>query len=295
MMQRQILRRAAVFHAIASTGSIAGAAIRVGKSAPAIHHDLKCLEAELGRPLFDRVGRKLRLTPAARHLHEGLSRNLDEIERALTLFADSPEPGQTLRIAAVSGFARYRLAPRLFAKAGARRVELIVGSHEEVIAALLAGRADAAITYKPVVAVPLSATPLAQEDYVLIGSAGAPAVRSLEAIEGLGFVTYDEYEYVFASWFESMFGRQPRRLGRSDHVMELEEALESVASSRGVTITPADAWLAGPWRRRCRNLFPGRRRATNALYLLTLAGAAWPAASWLIDLLGDGRPEARSD
>src|SRR3954467_4652957 len=131
MMQRAALRRAAVFHAIASTGSIAGAAARVGKSAPAVHHDLKCLEAELGRPLFDRVGRKLRLTPAARYLHESLSRSLDEIERELARFAGSPEAGQTLRLACVSGFARYRLAPRLFARAGTPRPELVIRSHQE--------------------------------------------------------------------------------------------------------------------------------------------------------------------
>jgi DNA-binding transcriptional LysR family regulator len=282
-MRRSILRQAAVFHAVANSGSIAGAAARIGKSAPAIHHDLKCLEREMGRPLFTRVGRSLRLTPGARKLHEGIARNLDEIERSLERFARASETVDMLRLAAVSGFARYRLAPRLFARAGADPVELTLGTHDQVIEALADGRAEAGITYKPVTALPIVARRLADEEYVLIGPLEARSVSAFAAVEALSFVTYDEYEYVFAHWFETLFGRQPRRLRRTDHASELEEALESVAAGRGATITPADAWRNGPWRERCRVLQDGPA-VRNALYVLRLADGPRDAADIVMEM-----------
>jgi DNA-binding transcriptional LysR family regulator len=285
MMRRALLRQIAVFQAVASTGSIAAAAERIGKSAPAVHHDLKGLQKEVGGPLFDRVGRGLRLTPAAHLLYERLGRNLDEMERALERFARGRETDLVVRVAAVSGFARYRLAPALFAQAGAAAVELILGSHDQVIDALISERADVAITYRPVTAVPIVATSFASEDYVLIGPIEMDAPTDFAAVENLSFVTYDEYEYVFARWFDGRFGRQPRRLRRADHSSELEEALASVAAGRGVTITPADAWREGPWFGRCRQYFSDGPPVSNALYLLTMAGAAPDSAALLGQIL----------
>ena len=285
-MNRVTLRQIAVFHAVASSGSIAAAALRLGKSGPAVHHDLKSMERDLGQKLFDRVGRGLRMTGGARQLFDGVSRNLDEIERELARFSKGGD--SALRIGTVSGFGRYRLAPILFRRSSAREVELVTGTHDQILEALVAGRVDAAITYRPVTAIPIVARPLAEEEYVLIGPSGTTeAADTLEAVERLSFVTYDEYEYVFAQWFQGAFDAQPGRLRRSDHTSELEEALESVAARRGVTVTPADAWRRGPWKRRCRDLRPGSRPITNRLYVLALAGGPMTAAE-LISGMFDG-------
>ena len=280
-----MLRRAAVFHAVATCGSISKAAHRLGRSSPALHHDLKCLERELGRPLFERAGRSLRLSPGARRLFESVARNLGDIERELEWFSRTGVSGEVLRIAAVSGFARYRLAPALFSRADACQLELITGSHEQVVYALTSGRADVAITYKPVTAVPIVAQSFAEEEYVLLGPRDSPTLSSLQAVEELSFVTYDEYEYVFAHWFKEAFDRQPGRLRRADHTTELEEAIESVAAGRGVTVVPADAWRNGPWLSRCADLLTGERRVSNALYLLVLSGATQTTASLLREFL----------
>ena len=98
------LRRAAVFHAVAAAGGIAAASPRLGKSAPAIHHDLKRFEAEIGRPLFERAGRALRLTVAGQALFESVGRALDEVQRTRMRLAQEDPALRPLRVATVSAF-----------------------------------------------------------------------------------------------------------------------------------------------------------------------------------------------
>ena len=198
------------------------------------------------------------MTPASRRLHVEVGRSLDQLERDLDRFSRSQDQDRSLRIGAVAGFGRYRLAPLLFAAAGEVQVDL-TGAHDDIVAALLADRIDAGVTYKPVVATPIECEELAAEEIVLVAKAGTPPITgSLATLQSLSFVTYDEYEYVFATWFRETFGKQPLHLSRSDHVSELEEALESVAlaaaspshrRTHGRTAPGAPA-AAPPWRPR---------------------------------------------
>lgn len=290
MIATRALRHAAVFHAIAKTGSIAETARQLGRTPSAIHHDLKSFEAELGRPLFGRVGRSLRLLPGAFELYQSISRGLDEIERSRQRFEYGSGELETIRLAVVSAFGRYVLVPRLFAAIPPRQpLELFMNAHEKVVEALLAHQVDFAVTYRPVSVVQVEALPVAEEEYVLVGPAAFACDSDLTTLERQGFITYDEYEYVFGRWFDQRFGRQPRRLRRLDHTTELEEALESVAAGRGLTIVPADAWRGGSTRDRCTQLFPEEARATNTLFLLCRAEAPSAPKTRIIELLRDLR------
>jgi len=148
-MRHADLRRAAVFHAVAAAGGIAAASARLGKSPPAIHHDLKRFEAEIGRPLFERVGRNLRLTAAGQALFETVGRALDEVERTRERLSREDPALRPLRLATVSAFGRYRLAPRLYARLPRERpVELVFGTHEAVLEAVASGAVDLGVTYR---------------------------------------------------------------------------------------------------------------------------------------------------
>ena len=284
MMKRDMLRQLASFHAVGAERTISAAARLLGKSPPAVHHDLGCLEQRLGEKLFHKAGRYLSLTPAARRLHIEVGRSLDQLERHLDRFSRSLDQGP-LRIGAVAGFGRYRLAPLLFAAADERQVDLLTGAHEDIVSALLADRIDAGVTYKAVVATPIECEPVADEEIVLLARAGTPPVGcSLSELQALEFVTYDEHEYVFARWFDRMFGKQPAHLRRSDHVSDLEEAMESVAQGRGFTILPADAWNDGPWRTRCCAPLEPATSVRNSLFLLSLPGKEAPARAFIRSL-----------
>ena len=279
MFEGADLRRAAIFHAVARAGGIAAAARAIGKSAPAVHADLRRFERDVGVTLMERSGRSLRLTPQGRVLFDTIGRALDEIDRVRVYLNRDDGFVTPLRIGAVTGFGRYRLAPVLFSKMpGDRPILFRTGSHDDLLSALLAGEIDLAVTYRAVTAVPVESIELAGEEAVLVGAVGD--VGSLDAVERLRFVTYDEYDYVFGHWFDRVFGRQPASLIRHDHCTELEEALISVRAGRGATIAPLDACLAA-------GLEPAKAgRAPNALYLCGIGGAlASPEAALIRDLL----------
>ncbi|MBW8860436.1 MAG: LysR family transcriptional regulator [Caulobacter sp.] len=289
-MRHVDLRRAAVFHAVAAAGGIAAASPRLGKSPPAIHHDLKAFEREIGRPLFERVGRGLRLTAAGQALFETVGRALDEVERTRERLSRADPALRPLRLAVVSAFGRYRLAPRLYSGLPADRpIELVFGAHETVLSAVATGAVDLGVTYRPVVAAPVQSTPIAREELVLAVSVGTDAPETLDALSRTAFATYDEYEFVFGHWFETVFGAQPDALRRLDHAGEIEEAMESCAAGRGAIIAPLDLVSSAGWRDRVRIVRPaGRPPCFNALHLLGLGAAlASPDADTIRSVLAE--------
>jgi DNA-binding transcriptional LysR family regulator len=56
------LRQLRTFIAIADAGGVARAAARLHLSQPATSRQIAALEADLGVPLFDRIGRRVQLT-----------------------------------------------------------------------------------------------------------------------------------------------------------------------------------------------------------------------------------------
>ena len=52
---------------------------------PSLSHAIKSLEAELGAPLFEREGRRMKLTPLGRAFAEHVKRGLREIDKGVAL------------------------------------------------------------------------------------------------------------------------------------------------------------------------------------------------------------------
>jgi len=86
------LHHLAIFHAIAETGSISAAAIRVRVSQPALSRELKNFEGRLGVVLFERLPRGMRLTEPGKVLHAYSARLFavaDSAQAAMRDFADA--------------------------------------------------------------------------------------------------------------------------------------------------------------------------------------------------------------
>ena len=94
-------RHLRAFAAIADAGGFARAAVRLNLSQPALSRQIHALEAELGVPLFDRIGRRVQLTSEGEDLLRRSRRLLTEAE-SLGERARSLKTGQTgiLRIGA---------------------------------------------------------------------------------------------------------------------------------------------------------------------------------------------------
>jgi DNA-binding transcriptional LysR family regulator len=272
------LRRAATFHAVARSGGIAAAARLEGRSPPAIHAELRRFERDAGVALTERVGRRLRLTPEGRVLFAAVDRALAEVERASRSVRAGGAAEVPLRIGCVTAFCRYRFAPALFGAASRdRSIQLRTDSHDNLLEALLGGEIDFAITYRPMIAAPIESRVVSEERLWLVGAVeGEPTPETLASEP---CVAYEEYEYVFARWFQEAFGRQAAALRPIDHTSELEEALLAVAAGRGFTIAPAEA-------ARAFGLSSTGPEVVNELTLCAVGGRLRSAdAVWLNELL----------
>lgn len=108
------LRHLRYFVAVSDAGSITRAAGMVRVAQPSLSRQLRQLEDEVGESLFDRSGRRVRLT-AAGEVFLPLARDLvGRADRALALMHDLSAPGQvTLRMAAPETTVADVIAPFL--------------------------------------------------------------------------------------------------------------------------------------------------------------------------------------
>jgi DNA-binding transcriptional LysR family regulator len=261
-------KRLSVFRTVVASGGVIAAARALHKSPSAVTYDLQQLEGQLGAKLFRKSGRGLALTPRGRALASSIERAYLDLQHAWDSVgeADRIEP---LRIACVSGFGRYRLAPRLLATTPRERpVEVLFRTASGVLSLLESGRVALGVSYRPLVTPGIATLPLGEEELVLVGPRARRATPTADAIRSLPFVTYEEFDYVFFRWFEANGIPLPQPWRRADHFDELEEALESVAAGRGWSIVPLDAALGRAYANRVRVHRPLARACLNDIHLI---------------------------
>lgn len=169
------------FLAVASTGSVHGAAAELVVSQPAVSTAVATLQRELGVLLVNRSGRGVVLTDAGQVLSEyaqTILALLDEGRRAARAAAD-PERG-TLRLAAVTT-AGEQVLPGLLASFREQhpQVEIVleVGNRQRVWELLQAHRADLAIGGRPPVGSDLQPVATAPNELVVVAAPSPPGRR----------------------------------------------------------------------------------------------------------------------
>ena len=176
--------------AIADEGSITAAALSLGYSQPAISQHLKRLEAKVGVPLIERVGRGVRLTEAGRVL----ARHAPAVTMALDAAAGELAELRGLRAGRVRlvGFpsASPTVVPRLLAMLSESHPGLSITYVEaeppEAVQAVRDDHADIALTFSypgdrddphGSSARGLSVTSVGSDDLLAVLPAGHPAAR----------------------------------------------------------------------------------------------------------------------
>ncbi|SFL01332.1 LysR substrate binding domain-containing protein [Mesorhizobium albiziae] len=94
--------------------SFSKAAEELFVSQAAISRQIRELEGFLGRPLFDRLHRRVALTDAGQNLLTQLTISFDDIDRRLSAIAGAPVDN-VVKVSAEPSFAACWLVPRLFA------------------------------------------------------------------------------------------------------------------------------------------------------------------------------------
>jgi DNA-binding transcriptional LysR family regulator len=146
------LRHLRSFVAVASTLSFTRAAARVHLAQSSVTEQIQALEANLGTSLFDRSGRKLRLTDAGHRLLDYAERLLALDREARAAVADAATAGGSLALGALETLsARWLSAPLedlLRSRSGlSLRVE--VAGTGDLLARVRRGDLDACLVFDP--------------------------------------------------------------------------------------------------------------------------------------------------
>ena len=179
-MRSATLRQLRVFAAAARHLSFARAAAELHLTAPAVSLQVAELERHAGQKLFERLGRRVYLTPAGEAMQRSATSVLAQL-RALEeeLASLRGVDGGLLDVGVIS--AGDYFFPSLLAEFRARhegvRVALSVCNREELLRRLDRNQVDLAILGKPPEGADFEASAFAQHPVVLIASPAHPAAR----------------------------------------------------------------------------------------------------------------------
>ncbi|MEH7524090.1 LysR family transcriptional regulator [Bacillus sp. JJ1503] len=107
------IRHFVTFNKVIETGSFTQAAEHLGYTQSTVTSHIQTLEEHLGAPLFDRMGRKVRLTEIGKKLLPYTQEILDTYGKIESITSEGKEIRGTLKIAAPESLTVYRLEPIL--------------------------------------------------------------------------------------------------------------------------------------------------------------------------------------
>ncbi len=178
-MRNVTLRQMRVFTTVARHLSFTRAARELHLTQPAVSQQIKLLEAEVGMPLFEQIGRKVQLAPAGTELLRYAHQTIELLrEAAESLAAMRGLKRGVLQLGAVST-AKY-FAPSLlsaFTPAYPEvTIKFAVGNREEVIKHLAGNEIDLAIMGRPPRELDTDAAAFARHPLVIIAPPSHPLV-----------------------------------------------------------------------------------------------------------------------
>ena len=193
------LRQLEILQAIAETGSFTACGKKLHVSQSAISRQILLLEDELGEPLFLRVGRQVRMTPAAESLVQlGQRVFLDVRETVGSITDRTRELRGTLRLSGGMTVCLYVFPPLL---KHLRRVHphldvrLTVALAGRSVQEIRGGRVDAGLLTLPVEETDLVTVPALREELLLVTAPTHPLAkrRKVQArdLAGLPFVLFE--------------------------------------------------------------------------------------------------------
>lgn len=235
------LRYLHTFRAVCEAGSLRAAASTLHRTEQAVSYQLRKLEDALGMPVFQRGSGRLIPNAAGERLLafcRDMGRDWDRLHEEMR---DAVAPIEPLRVSAVSGFGRYQLLP-LFRDGPLADIPIRMRypTAEDVVRHVESGLSDLGFVHRMDTHDRLSHIAVGEEEIVLVAAANAlQPTLDIESLSHAHYVTYDESDYVFATWFTQVLGISSARPNVVAHFEELEEVLDWVAAGRGLSIVPA--------------------------------------------------------
>ena len=143
-------RRLELLAELSRLGSMRAVADALGTTTSTVSQQIAVLGREMGTPLIEPAGRRVRLTPAGRRLAEHAVTILAAVEAAQLDLGPQAEPNGTLRVAGFSTAFRAYLLPVITTLAATHpRVRVLLREHEpaEAMQLLATDQVDLALVY----------------------------------------------------------------------------------------------------------------------------------------------------
>jgi len=242
------LRQMSYALALAETGHFGRAAESCHVTQPALSQQIRQLEELCGAPLFDRLGKSVRVTPLGREFVERARRILEEADGLETFLAGKRgRPERPLRFGLIPTVAPY-LLPDIFPALTRELPDLSFAVSESRTDALIAGVEDGSIDFAliatelPAGGPKLVAAELFEDEFVLATPVGEDAVEpvALAGVDGGRMLLLDE-GHCFRDQAMAACGLDREASRRTFAATSLSTIVEFVANGQGITLLPAIA------------------------------------------------------
>lgn len=291
-------RRLTVLLELSRLGSMREVADELGTTTSTVSQQIAALAKDVGTPLVEPDGRRVRLTPAGRRLADHAVTILAAVEAARLDLDPGSEPAGTVRVAGFATAVRTSLVPVLHDLAVSHpAVRMLVHEHEpdEAYALLAGDRVDLALTYDYDLAPAafdrtVEVTPLWSAPWGLGVPEAAACGRAGQAAEV--FARFAERDWIVNSrntadadvvrTVASLAGFEAAIAHRVD---SLELVQDLVVAGLGVGLLPVDQ----PTRPGVAVLPLQEPQVRLRAYAVVRRGrAAWPPLALLLDRLRQG-------
>lgn len=233
------------FVTVADQGNFTRAAEQCLVAQPSLSQQIIKLERELGQPLFDRLGRTVRLTDAGRMLYDQALSILSGVDDAKRNITQAVEEGKgEISIGAIPTIAPYLLPPLLkqFAKKFPQaRATVHENLTEATIKNCLDGTLDVGIVALPVAEDQLTVEPLFTEELLLVTAPKHPLATknrvTMADVSKEPFILLSE-THCLGEQVLSFCKQQSCLPVVSCHSAQLLTVQELVAMGQGVSLVP---------------------------------------------------------
>jgi DNA-binding transcriptional LysR family regulator len=237
------------FAAVAAEGSFAAAAARVALTQAAVGQQMRALEGDLRRPLFERQGKAVVLNDAGRALVPQVRRLLAAYEQMLAPAGDEHAMAGTVHLGAIVSAVRPLIQATLALKSRHQSLDLRVSAAKSIdlVERVQSGALDAAIAVREPGARPeLAWTALYGEPMALLVPRKLEDAPARTLLQREPFIRFDPTQHT-----GRLVDRTLRRMRVKPHefleLNALESIVDLVRSGLGVSIVPLlhDARWAG--------------------------------------------------
>ncbi|MFI1738857.1 LysR family transcriptional regulator [Streptomyces sioyaensis] len=246
------------FVTVHRAGSFTRAAALLGLSQPAVTSQIRALERQLGRPLFLRYARGVTPTTIGDELAHKVAPHLDALTEITEAGLDRDSVTRTLHLAGPPEFLAERALPALTPLiAQGLSIRTAFGSAEELLTGLSSGHHDLTVTTARPRGGLLTATPLCDEEHVLIAAPrwanqlGGPAVLQaggVRVLDPVPLVEVHESLPLISRYWSAVFDAKPAA-SAAVIAADLRAVLSCVAAGAGIAVLPrylcADALDSG--------------------------------------------------